>query len=208
MEYKTTKFSLSNEIGMEMTLQARVLKEKYCKGKDIGTLTTRHQNGSNAWRGIMKNPQPNQKRRGYAIADGSRTKLWIHKRLDGMVLMDQEVREIPNDYRNRLVCDYQSRDMGWDWDQLSCFLPSTILQQVVRLTLFEKRWVTTSFRQPTIRVNSLSNRLWPSSLMNKLAWDPSGDRCGRVRYHKGLECLLSLLCITRFLLMLSSSQEI
>jgi len=70
------------------TLWARILQEKYGRGRDLEGLAGRRVSGSNVWRGIMDTIDLTSKGMGMAIGDGRLTNFWTHKWLDGTLLLD------------------------------------------------------------------------------------------------------------------------
>jgi len=113
---------------------ARILREKYSKGRDLDSLPDRIGSCSNAWRGLLETLEPTKQGLGVAIGDGRQTEFWNHKWLDGKLLREHALCPIPEAQSHFRVCDYWEPRRGWDWSKLSHTLPPEILQ---RITSFE-----------------------------------------------------------------------
>jgi len=95
------------------SLWAKVLKMKYCKGKDIETMRVRGQ-ALNTWRGIMESIHLSKKGVDHTIGDGHRTKFWTHKWVDRKEIISKVTCDVPEDQRQLQVRDYWKEDTGWD----------------------------------------------------------------------------------------------
>jgi len=93
-------------------LWVRLLNEKYCRGRDINSITGRGVNCSNAWRGILETRELLDQGLGVAIGDGRHTEFWNQKWLDGKVLAQQALQRIPPEQRLNRACDYWKQGMG------------------------------------------------------------------------------------------------
>ena len=93
-------------------LGARVLKAKYCKGRDLDNIVARRFSCSNAWRGIMETLKLTKRGVGVAVGDGRQTQFWCHRWIDGLILWDQVISAAPAAQLNYRVCDYWKMDMG------------------------------------------------------------------------------------------------
>jgi len=109
------------------TLWTRLLKEKYCRGRELGTMAGRVRSCSNTWRGIMETMDLTNKGMGATIGDGRQTEFWNHKWLDGKTLLNHALSPIPEDQRMNRIRDYWDPRNGWDWVCLSHLLPAEIL---------------------------------------------------------------------------------
>jgi len=95
-------------------LWARILKEKYGRNRNLNDLELTHSSCSNAWWGILSTMGHTKQGVGKAIEDGRQTLFWTHRWLDGNLLSDQALMDIPKDQYGYRVCDYWSPNGGWD----------------------------------------------------------------------------------------------
>ena len=117
------------------TIWARLIQEKYIRGRDLFNLEKLSGSGSNAWRGIKEMLPVTHKGMGMAIGDGRYTKFWLHRWLDGKVLSEHTLQTLPEDHLSKKVCDYWLSQDGWDWAQLAPLLPDAILQRIMSFVL-------------------------------------------------------------------------
>ena len=68
-------------------LWVRILKEKYCRGRDLDSMAGRVLSCSNAWRGIMETRELTNQGIGVDIGYGRQTEFWNQKWLDGKILV-------------------------------------------------------------------------------------------------------------------------
>jgi len=120
------------------TLWARLLKEKYCQGRDWENIARRTASVSNAWRGIRESMSLTNKGMGLTIGNGRLTEFWNHVWLDKMKLSEHGRCPIPVEHQTRKVCDYWQPEHGWDWATLSSFLPAHILQRLASIELMNE----------------------------------------------------------------------
>ena len=102
-------------------LWARVMRFKYCEGNDLEVVANRQQSASNAWCCLMDVFELTKNRMGHAVGDVRHTKFWVHKWVDGSMLLNHATKEVPANHKERLVCDYWNAEKGWDWGQLAEF---------------------------------------------------------------------------------------
>jgi len=117
------------------TLWTRVLREKYCRGRELESTVTRPAACSNAWKGIIETMPLTEQGMGIALGDGRQTLFWHQRWLDGKRLIDHTVQTVPEDHINKRVCDYWSPNTGWDWSTLEHFLPLDILYRIASFDL-------------------------------------------------------------------------
>jgi len=75
---------------------------------------------------------------GMDIGDGRHTEFWNQKWLDDMILSQQTIRQIPEEQRPNRVCDYWQQGTGWNWEQLSQYIPATLLKRIASFELMEE----------------------------------------------------------------------
>ncbi|KAJ8435962.1 hypothetical protein Cgig2_017500 [Carnegiea gigantea] len=119
-------------------LWARVMRFKYCKGKDLEAVANCQQSASNAWHGLMDVFELTKNGMGHAVGDVRQTKFLVHKWVDGTVLLNHATKEVPANHKERLVCDYWNAEKGWDWDQPAEFLQSEYLQRIASFELIQE----------------------------------------------------------------------
>jgi len=119
------------------TLWVRVLKDKYCRGRDLATNNRRLSTASNVWKGIQESMELTKKGLGITIGDGRTTEFWNHIWLDDYALRDRTQDPVPEDQQRYRVRDYWHPELGWDWVTLSQFLPNTILHRLASVELLE-----------------------------------------------------------------------
>jgi len=112
------------------TLWARILHEKYGRGRDWTYLIDRRYPCSNTWKRIMETMHLTEQGVDIAIGDDRLAKLWVHRWLDGKKLAEQATVEVPAEHLHRRVCEYLKPETGWDWAQFAPLLPSAILQHI------------------------------------------------------------------------------
>ena len=139
-------------------LWARILKEKYDRGRDLTDLIGRRVSCSNALRGILEHIQLSNQGLGVAIGDGRQTQFWHHKWLDGERLLDKAIGVVPENHYHKTVSDYWRIGAGWDWPQLSSLLPPSTLQRIASYELISEAvgdkviWAADSFGKSTIKL--------------------------------------------------------
>ena len=116
-------------------LWARILKEKYCRGRDVTIRMDRKASCSNAWRGIMDMKEISSWGAGVAVGDGRHTKFWLHRWVGGKVLQEHAMTPIPDDQLHRLVCEFWDPGRGWRWAEFEPLLPPDIVQQIASYEL-------------------------------------------------------------------------
>ena len=117
------------------SLWARILQDKYCRGRDLEGLSRRVNSASNAWRGVLDMIDLLNRGTGVAIGDGRHTNFWTHKWLDGKILLEHTRCPVPEHLHSARVHDFWLPDSGWDWQRLSQFLPSDTLQRIASYAL-------------------------------------------------------------------------
>jgi len=117
------------------TLWTRLLKEKYCRGRDLEDISGRVHSCSNTWRGILETRDLLTKGIGTTIGDGRQTEFWNHKWMDGKILSNHILSSLPEDQRHNKVRDYWDLNKGWDWERLSQLLPAELLHRVASFDL-------------------------------------------------------------------------
>jgi len=138
-------------------LWTQILKAKYCKGRDLDSIVARRYSCSNAWKGILETLEWTQRGVGVTVGDGRQTKFWSHRWLDGIILQEKALSAVPEAQLNKRVCDYWQGDMGWDWSQLSPYLPSDTLQRIASFELImagvgdKKVWIANKMGKFSIR---------------------------------------------------------
>jgi len=68
---------------------------------------------------------------GVTVGDGRQTKFWGPRWIDGLILRYQVISAVPEAEIHNRVCDYWKMDMGWEWNQISPYLPSTTTDHIV-----------------------------------------------------------------------------
>ena len=157
-----------------IALWARILKEKYCRGRDMNSLADRRISCSNAWRGILETRDLLNQGLGIAIGDGQQTEFWNKKWLDGKILAQQAAQPISEEHQLKRVSDYWQPGMGWDWTQLSAALPTEIIKRIASFELVEDEvgdkliWLGNSAGKFDIK--SAINLLHPLNSSNNGEW--------------------------------------
>jgi len=139
------------------TIWTRLLKEKYCRGRELGNIAGRVHSCSNTWHRIMETMDLLNKGIGATIGDGRQTEFWNHKWMDGKTLSNHTLNPILDDQCLNRICDYWDPRNGWDWVRLSHLLPAEILQRIASFDLAtdmmedQTTWIATKTGQFSIK---------------------------------------------------------
>ncbi|KAJ8442675.1 LOW QUALITY PROTEIN: hypothetical protein Cgig2_003719 [Carnegiea gigantea] len=112
------------------SLWARVLYQKYCKGKGGTDIFMTGQNPSNSWRGITDSGIQ------HSIGDGCGTLFWLQRWVLGQPLVELATRPIPSILQQRTISDYWEPSSGWRWEELRGLLPEDILNRNASLQVY------------------------------------------------------------------------
>jgi len=94
------------------TLWARLLREKYGRGRDMTHIMGRTPSCSNAWHGIIETMEMTNVGMGVALEDGRHTEFWNHRWLDGKKLLEHALSPIPEHLVSHRVRDFWQLDTG------------------------------------------------------------------------------------------------
>jgi len=72
---------------------------------------------------------------GFVVEDGWQTLFWKQRWLDGNMLEDKALQDIPEEHQLKYVRDYWKPNIGWDWATISDFLPPDLTHRMVSFDL-------------------------------------------------------------------------
>ncbi|XP_019199070.1 PREDICTED: uncharacterized protein LOC109192823 [Ipomoea nil] len=122
----------------EDSLWIRIFKAKYHLSDVDCRLWQARSNMSNAMKEILKAIPILEKGIKRHVRNGRNTLFWTQEWLEEAPLLEHATRTIPSSDQDRLVASYWKADLGWQWDELTQFLPAETLNKLALYLIHEE----------------------------------------------------------------------